>query len=98
MKNFEQQYQQIFNIDPLYEAYLQAWIAYHKAADTIDGHLPPGHSNQVRLGRLAVTEGTKAMHKIIPYANLSGFNMGDDWHRAKLEALRLVESGQLYDY
>ncbi len=83
-KKFEQQYQQQWSVDEVFEEYVAAWMAYHKAADEVDGHV---YRPDPKLLMLAVNAGLEAMRQISPGANL--FNDIDPrWQAAKMEALR----------
>lgn len=81
---------QQWQLDPIYESFVEAWTLYHKAADAIDGHLPLGDYS---LNRAAVLAGQTALKKYMDDIGLSIpsslFNDDvTDWNRAKIEALR----------
>lgn len=89
---YKQYLQGTFEPDPIYECFVEAWIAYHKAADEVDGHLPLGDRS---LNRYAILAGNSAMKKYMDSMGLpipSSLFDDDvtDWNRAKLEALRRI--------
>lgn len=92
---FKQEYMNALPpIDEQYELFVRAWTAYHEAAHRVDGHLPPGHPDQAKLGHLAVRAGHEAMARHVPREVILDIIRRDDavsyakWQQAKLEALR----------
>lgn len=85
-----------FEPDWAFEEAVTAWIAYHQAADRVDGHIIPGSSEQRKLVGLAVREGLSAMRRALPGASLNGHPEYDSKRRnqAKIEALRRVKRTQ----
>ena len=99
MKEFLKDIYGTFEIDQEYELYVLAWTAYHRAANKVDGHLPPDDPDQGKLGRYAVSAGYNAMDKYIPWCHRPNLICKDPrdesyakWHRAKLEACHIVEN------
>lgn len=94
MRQFEQQYLGEFAVDEEYELFVKAWMAYHEAAHYIDGHLPPGHPDQSRIGHIAVRAGKDAMNRYVHESVIMDVMKKNDWktwtkwQNAKLEALR----------
>lgn len=86
--------QQLLPKDDTYELFVKAWMAYHEAAHKIDGHLPPRHPDQAKLGNYAVRAGKEAMEKCVPHDVIQEIIRSNDyvnyhkWQSAKLEALR----------
>lgn len=88
--NFRQEYLGEYVKDDLYEVLVEAWMAYHKAADKIDGHIRyPRDSYERRLVRMAAVAGTQARREVLEKAGIPRHKIDKDkWNRAKLEALR----------
>ena len=95
--SFQQQYMNEIPVDDEYELFVRAWTAYHETAHRIDGHIPPGHPDQGRLGHLAVRAGKEAMAKHIHPSVIQDAMRNNDWRtyhkwqHAKLEALRRLK-------
>lgn len=81
-----------FPVDEEYEIFVHAWMAYHRAANAVDWHVPPGHPDQAKLGRLAVQAGHAAMSRVTDWRPHWAKGPNDPivkkWHRAKLDACR----------
>lgn len=89
-KHFKQFYHGQWKSDPLFELYVEAWTAYHIAADKVDGHLPPWDRSMVRW---AIQAGNNAMERVFRNAHTqvpSGFDKEGRklFSRANMEALR----------
>lgn len=91
---YKREYLGHFVTDDEFELFVRAWMAYHEAANRIDGHLKPGDPDQGKLGHLAVSAGHEAMAKHIdPRVIRHAIQVNDyvtyhKWQSAKLEALR----------
>lgn len=92
MNQFEQQTLGTFQVDHEYELFVKAWMAYHRAANEVDGHLPPGHPEQRVLGRLAVNAGSEAMRNFLSSEQVTRIRNDvisyKRWNEAKMESLR----------
>lgn len=94
MSESKAQFLSEFKVDAEYERYVKAWTAYYDAADAIDGHIPPGHPSQARLGKEAVEAGKAAMAIYVPHEHIWAAIKGNDivthnkWQQAKSEAQR----------
>jgi len=92
--DFKRQYLGSLLVDDRYELFVRAWMAYHTAAHEVDGHLPPGHPDQARIGHYAVKAGWEAMEKHLHLQEIQEMIRKNDWigynkwQSAKLEALR----------
>jgi len=77
----------------VYELFVKAWMAYHNAANSVDGHLPPGHLNY-KINRMAVQAGREAMNQYVHQDVIQDVIRKNDWktwtkwQNAKREALR----------
>lgn len=93
---FEQMIHGEWKTDHEYEEFVRGWMAYHVAADEVDGHLPPGHPDQYKLTKYAVRAGWEAMNRVLGFAGSNPFMGGlmknveraTKWQNAKLESLR----------
>lgn len=92
---FRKQYLNIVHDYTEYDLFVKAWMAYHEAANLVDGHLPPGHRDQAKLGHLAVQAGLEAMKNIVGFASVNPFKKDSNeyktWQSAKFAALRRIE-------
>ena len=83
-----QEYQQIFEVDEAYEMLVSAWMAYHEAADAVDGHY--GRNIPADVRHAAVKAGFAAMDRILP--GYRGYHSKDvRWNAAKTDALRRLD-------
>lgn len=71
---------QSFPEDEEFEIYLRAWLAYHAAADKVDGHLEYGLPQAVVAGRAA-------MARVFPGRVMDK----NKWQRAKELSLQITE-------
>lgn len=73
--------------------YVEAWLAYHRAADKIDGHIKsPGTKEEYDLIVMAQKAGREAMAKVLGQGYLELFNE-KDFYKANLKALEIIENG-----
>ena len=80
-----------FVIDEQHEAYIQCWVAYHEAANSIDGHIKtPNNLYEVKLCRYATRLGFSAMNNMKEKLQLINIDK-EKWRSAKLEALRRLD-------
>lgn len=91
-KEFEMQYLSKWHVDEEYELYLQAWQAYHKAANIVDGRLRNCFEN-LALTHMAVRAGTTALNDYLAehHCIRPTYKEKDSWKKwqaAKLEAAR----------
>ena len=82
------------SIDFEYQLYVDAWLAYHRAAQEVDGHIRrPWSSEDHKLIALAVKAGIHAQRMFLLR---NGFTYSliepKKWQQAKMEALRILES------
>ena len=82
--DFKQELLGEFVVDELEELHVQAWRAYHLAAEKVDGHYLIGNIPG-KILRMAVEAGYYAMGQVDPGCRAK-YN-----HRAKIEALRQLE-------
>jgi hypothetical protein len=89
-RDFEMQYMnQPFNPGPAQDLFVAAWVAYHMAADRIDGNLP---LHDRSLNGVAIRAGFSAMDLVLRFAGMRRPTWDDKlFQNAKLEALRIVE-------
>ncbi len=71
-------------------AAVKAWMAYHSAADAIDGHIrAPATRDEFELCRRAAAAGRRAQLLTLEILGVKEREIPlDVWNRAKLEALR----------
>jgi len=78
----------------LEEAYLQAWLTYHRAADLYDGHITyPRNAREYKQVRRAALAGASAMARYLKENHLECPHHTDKvrypiWQHAKRESLR----------
>lgn len=88
MSDFEAQYQQCFpEPDHDFELAVAGWVAYHNAADRIDGHIRDYRQNPKLVGD-AVRAGFRAMRETVGEHRVRWVKAQTG---AKLEALRRIE-------
>lgn len=88
-----QQLMNCFPVDEEFEHYVRAWMAYHEAAEKVDGAFGPCPPAKFRT--MAVRAGWEAMSKVFPLdarpslvVNNPSCETYAKWNHAKLEALR----------
>jgi len=89
---FKQHYLGEYVIDQEFEVYVSCWMAYHRAADAIDGHIlgSPRTSEVAALVNKASLVGSLMMHRAKLDNGLTIINK-NKWQQAKMEALRRLE-------
>lgn len=98
LDDFRRQYMAEFRPDSLYEAYVGAWMAYHYAANQIDGDIDiPQSSGDRGLINKAVSVGILSMEIYLSGRDMHKPRQEDEpemwklWQSAKLESLRRLK-------
>lgn len=75
-----------------YEIYLNCWLAYHRAADAIDGYIDiPRTYGERKICALAGRKGMQALKKELEKYGLNiSLVSSIDWHNAKADAAKIV--------
>lgn len=81
--------------DKEFEAYVDSWMAYHRAANEVDGHIKvPRTHEEYALCHLAVCRGAHAQKSFLINAGIEykASRRNDfKWQKAKIEALRRLD-------
>lgn len=80
-------------IDFEYQLYVDAWLAYHRAAQEIDGHIKhPFTPEEHKLVGMAKRAGIYAQQMFLLRSNFTlSLVEPIKWQQAKLEALRILD-------